>query len=206
MAIKIAELDFGMGNIRSLQKAFEYLGHTVQIVKDADQASGADMILLPGDGAFGKAMENMRKLGFDQVVRDAIFQGKPVLGVCIGFQVLFENSDEFETTEKGYGVFPGNITRFPENQNLEVPHMGWNNVSFSKPSPLFNKISGEAFFYFVHSYRHNGIHQNALGVSDYGGEFTCIVQKDNVLGLQFHPEKSYLPGLQLLQNYMEMIQ
>jgi len=199
---KIVELDFGMGNIRSLQKAFEHVGAKVDVVTTPEKILSADVLLIPGDGAFGRAMENIKTAEFLEPIQEFIKTGKPVFGVCIGFQILFEKSLEYNTPESGFGVFPGEITRF-DSTELSIPHMGWNTLHITGASKILKGLHEKEYFYFVHSYRYAGIHENAVGVSDYGGQFTAVVEKENVVGVQFHPEKSHAAGLKLITNFLE---
>lgn len=201
-----------MGNIRSLQKAFEYLGQEVEVIQTPDKIREADAILIPGDGAFGMAMSNIRKQGFYEPVREFIESGKAALGVCIGFQILFESSPEFQTKEPGFGYFSGPVEKFPEhglhNEKLTIPHMGWNKLDqpSGSRSLLLKGVPEGSYFYFVHSYRVDGVHADATGTADYGGPFTAVVERENLFGVQFHPEKSDIPGLQVLKNFMEHVQ
>jgi len=197
---KIVELDFGMGNIRSLQKAFEFLGKNVSVIQRPDSIAQADALLIPGDGAFGQAMENIKQAGFYEAIMDFVKTGKPVLGICIGFQILFHSSEEFDYTGTGLDIFPGRIEKFT-SRDLIIPHMGWNKVAWEKPTRLNKDIPQESYFYFVHSYRYGKIHEYATGTAQYDGRFTAVIEKDNVYGVQFHPEKSYRMGLQLLKNF-----
>lgn len=201
---KIVELDFGMGNIRSLQKAFEYFGQPVEVITHPELIVGADALLIPGDGAFGMAMENLKSSGLHEAVCEFVKTGKPVLGICIGFQLLFESTREFDYKGSGLDFLKGKISRFPEEE-LTVPHMGWNQVKWLQEHPLIAGVPDLSWFYFVHSYRLAGRHPAALGVAEYGGPFTAVVTHENITGLQFHPEKSYLAGLRILENFTEMI-
>lgn len=204
--LRIVELDFGMGNIRSLQKAFEHLGFPVTVSDSADQVNKADILLLPGDGAFGKAISELKSRKLYSTVEKFLHSGKPVLGICIGFQILFSTSEEFGSHE-GFGFFPGHISRFPlhtaQGDKYPVPHMGWSQIKFERKSPLFDRIT-DHYFYFVHSYRYSGVHENALASGEYTDIFTAIVQKGNVFAVQFHPEKSHTTGLSLLKNFMNI--
>ncbi len=217
------ELDFGMGNIRSLQKAFEYLGQPVEVISTPEKIEQADALLIPGDGAFGMAMANIRKQGFYEPVLDFIKKGKPVLGVCIGFQILFESSEEFDTLEKGFGCFSGRVEKFPATASpdtleegdtpVTIPHMGWNRLYYREPAEKHEKedvltrgIPNGSYFYFVHSYRIGGVHPHAAAYGSYAGKFTAIVEKDNLFGVQFHPEKSDIYGLRILKNFVEYVQ
>lgn len=201
---KIVELDFGMGNIRSLQKAFEYINADITVSSDYHIAQKADVLVLPGDGAFAKAMLELRRLHLLDVILEFIAKKKPILGICIGFQILFSNSHEFQK-ELGINFFEGALQRFHGDKNNKVPHIGWNPVHFSHSSRLQNNIPNQAFFYFVHSYRVAGRHSYATATSHYGGEFTAIVEKENVFAAQFHPEKSHANGLQFLKNFLKEI-
>jgi glutamine amidotransferase len=201
---EIVELDFGMGNIRSLQKAFEHLGQRVQVIRQPDMIANADAMIIPGDGAFGQAMENIRSSGFYDAVREFVKSGKPVLGICIGFQILFENSQEFNYPGKGLAFFEGNIAKFNTEQ-LIVPQIGWNKVEWTRKTKFNQGIENESYFYFVNSFRFAGQHEYATGISDYGGKFTSVIEKDNIYGVQFHPEKSHKNGLKLLENFVGII-
>jgi len=200
----ILELDFGMGNIRSLQKAFEHVGANVDVVGNPDKFRDADAIIIPGDGAFGAAMENLKACGFVEPIHEFIKSGKPVLGVCIGFQLLFEDSEEFATDQKGLSVFNGTIKKF-EDENLSIPHMGWNKLSIPNESRILNNIKNNQYFYFVHSYCLPGTHPNSVGQCNYGIDFTAAVERDNVFAVQFHPEKSHAAGLHLIENFIEVV-
>jgi glutamine amidotransferase len=201
---RIVELDFGMGNIRSLQKAFESFGQNVEVIKTPEKISTADAVVIPGDGAFGKAMDNIKSSGFYDSILEFIKSGKPVLGICIGFQILFQNSEEFGYKGNGFSIMEGNVQKFT-SKTLNIPHMGWNIVEWTKKSPLTHDIPDRSYFYFVHSYRISGNHPNAIGLSEYDGKFTAAVQKENIYGVQFHPEKSHNRGLQLLKNFVDLI-
>jgi len=203
-APKIVELDFGMGNIRSLQKAFEFLGKKVDIITNPEPVAKADALLIPGDGAFGQAMDNIRKEGFFDAINEFIRSGKPVLGICIGFQILFKSSEEFNYQGKGLEVFQGEIEKF-KSREIVIPHMGWNQVLWSKATRINKGIPDRSYFYFVHSFRYGNTHPLAVGVTEYDGRFTSVIEKDNVYGVQFHPEKSFRMGLKLLENFIGLI-
>lgn len=203
--LKIVELDFGMGNIRSLQKAVEHIGYEIKVSDQASDVSTADVLLLPGDGAFGKAVSELKERGLYDETEKFLYSGKPVLGICIGFQILFESSDEFGS-QKGFGFLPGHIAKFPrENaagERFPVPHMGWSQIIIEKNDPLFESIT-DKYFYFVHSYRLHGNHETTLATCNYTDTFTAVARKNNVYAVQFHPEKSHATGLQLLRNFMK---
>lgn len=204
----IAIVDYGMGNLHSVSKAVERLGYEALVTGDADAILGADGVLLPGVGAFGDAMEHLRATGLDAVVRKAAAGGKPLLGICLGMQLLFGESEEHGRNE-GLGILPGKAVRFAAGApgggdgSLKVPHMGWNRLEFLQPdSPLLAGLE-EGHVYFVHSY--HVLPERAgdlLAVTDYGHPVTAIVGRDNVYGMQFHPEKSGELGMALLRNFL----
>ena len=197
-------IDFKMGNLRSVEKAFQHLGFEARISQDPKDIPGASHLVLPGDGAFGKSMEHIRDMGFEQPVRDWIESGKPFLGICVGFQLLFESSVEMGA-HKGLSLFAGDVPKFPPGR--KIPHMGWNQVDWKYRSPLVEGIDDGAWFYFVHSYYARPSRaQDVLGVSDYGMEFAAVVGDDEhrCYAVQFHPEKSQESGLRLLKNFASM--
>ena len=196
----IAIIDYGMGNLRSVQKAFEYLGYEAVITDEVAVIAQASHVILPGVGAFEDAMKRIRETGLDQALMAAVEGGKPVLGICLGMQMMFEYSEENGYFE-GLGLFPGTIIRFNEC-GLKIPHMGWNSLSFPKESPLFKGIDDGSFVYFVHSY-YAAKCNDILATTDYGAELTAAVAKDNIMGCQFHPEKSGEVGLNILKAFCE---
>ncbi|MEW6731100.1 MAG: imidazole glycerol phosphate synthase subunit HisH [Acidobacteriota bacterium] len=196
----IAIIDYGVGNLRSVEKAFAAVGVEVEISAEPTRLACAHALVLPGVGAFGDAINCLRARGFDELVYKAAAAGKPLLGICVGYQMLFDESDEFGQ-HKGLGLLPGRVVRFPET-DLHVPHIGWNKVHHYHPHPLLTNIPDGAFFYFVHSYYVTlATDEYTLGVTDYGLKFAAIAGRDNILGVQFHPEKSQQAGLQLLKNF-----
>ncbi len=202
---KIVELNFGMGNIRSLQKAFEYLGEDVVVSGDYRDIADAYALLLPGDGAFGKAMSELKRLGMVDAVMEFHAKERPILGVCIGFQILFDTSTEFGD-HKGFGFVPGAVERFPDS--VVTPHMGWNNtVRSGGKSRLMENIPDGASFYYVHSYRFAGENAFTRAVAEYAGNFTSILEhpEKNLYATQFHPEKSHKDGLAVLRNFLDTI-
>lgn len=205
---KIVELNFGMGNIRSLQKAFEYLGENVLVSENPEDILDAYAILLPGDGAFGRAVEEIKDRKMLDKIIEFYEKGRPILGVCIGFQILFSSSTEFGNQE-GLAFFEGKIDRFPNS--VITPHMGWNNTFINENNPneslLMKGIETGAYFYYVHSYRYEGVHKYASAISDYAGSFTSILEdpEKNLYATQFHPEKSHEDGLKVLKNFLEAI-
>ncbi|MFZ5595413.1 MAG: imidazole glycerol phosphate synthase subunit HisH [Bacillota bacterium] len=195
----IAIIDYGMGNLRSVEKGFEKVGAKVGIVKDPEEIGRAKGVVLPGVGAFADAMANLKKSGMDVAVRRAVDEGKPFLGICLGLQLLFEASEEWGHS-KGLGILPGMVRRLPEG--LKVPHMGWNQVRVRRAHPIFSDIPDNSSFYFVHSYYVDPEEDSVkCGVTDYGTEFTSAVARNNVIAIQFHPEKSSTLGLRLLRNF-----
>ncbi len=197
-------IDFKMGNLRSVEKAFLHLGFEARISQDPADIETASHLVLPGDGAFGRSMEHIAAMGFEQPVRAWIAAGRPFLGICVGFQLLFERSDEMGE-HKGLGIVPGNVQKFPPGR--KIPHMGWNQVDWKRPSPLVDGIGDGAWFYFVHSYYAKPSRErDVLGVTDYGMEVAAVVGDDEkkAYAVQFHPEKSQAAGLKLLENFANM--
>ena len=195
-------IDYGIGNLRSLQKAFEAAGVEVERTGDPAAVARAERLVLPGVGAFGACADELRGRGLDGPVLDAVERGVPLLGVCVGMQLLFDASEE-RGTHAGLGLLPGRVVRFEEGEErLKVPHMGWNRLDAQREHPLLDGLAADAFVYFVHSY-----HAEAADASDvlasatYGKPFPAIVGRGNVAGAQFHPEKSGPAGLRLLRNF-----
>ena len=194
----IAIIDYGMGNLRSVQKAFEYLGFEAVITDDAAVVAAADRVVLPGVGAFEDAMNRLRETGLDQAFLNAAHAGKPVLGICLGMQMMFEQSEE-NGLHDGLGLFPGKVTRL-EDHGLKIPHMGWNTLR-TRPSPLFDE-GDDACVYFVHSYCVAEVSDDFTAATcDYGQTFTAAVCRGNVMATQFHPEKSGGAGLRMLRRF-----
>ncbi len=199
----VCELNFGMGNIRSLQKAFEHLGQPVQVTDRADDIIKADAVLLPGDGAFGRAMSELQRLEMVEAVREFHQAQKPILGICIGFQLLFDSSNEFGS-HKGLGFLNGGLRRL-DAPGKPVPHMGWSETRFVNAGRLNQGIPEKVYFYYVHSFCVPGVHDSATAASNYGEDFTAVVEKDNLFGTQFHPEKSQRWGLKILENFISIL-
>lgn len=197
----IIVVDYGMGNLRSVSKAFEIQGFKISVTNNPNDIATADGLVLPGVGAFGDCIANLKKGNLIEPIKEFINRGKPFLGICLGLQALFEESEESKS-EKGLGIFSGRVVKFPANRGLKVPHMGWNQISFDKKPKLLSGIPENTWFYFVHSYyvstQNSGLN---LVKSDYGIEFTAAVEKDNVFACQFHPEKSSDSGLKILKNF-----
>lgn len=200
----VAIVDYGMGNLHSVSKAVERLGYECLVTGDAGEILAADSVILPGVGAFGDAMEQLRSTGLDLVVKEAAANGQPVLGICLGMQLLFSSGEEHGAHE-GLALLPGSVVRFAPRDGYKVPHMGWNKLSFLQPqSPLLEDLE-EGHVYFVHSY-HALVETESdlLAVTDYGFPVTAVVGRDNVFGMQFHPEKSGELGVKLLRNFLKL--
>lgn len=203
----ISIVDYGMGNLRSVSKAFETQGFEVSVTSSPDEISNADGLVLPGVGAFGECMANLNRLGLVEPIKEFIDSGKPFLGICLGYQVLFDSSEESPGVS-GLGHFRGKVVRFPDfgDKRIKVPQMGWNRINFEPGSPVLNNIAEGTWFYFVHSY-YVKPENNGLGVisSNYGIDFAAAVVKDNIFACQFHPEKSGQQGLELVKNFAKLI-
>lgn len=202
----IAVVDYKAGNLTSVQRALEYLGHPCVITDRPSEVSQAERIVFPGVGAAGTAMANLRDLGLDRAVCRAIGDGKPFLGICLGFQILFDYSHEDDT--HCLGVLPGEVVRFPADMRdangerpLKVPEMGWNHVVFKEDHPVWRHVPGGSEFYFVHSYYPEAGDDVACAWTTYGISYTCGVARGSLVAFQFHPEKSGRPGLRLLDNF-----
>ena len=207
----IAVIDYGMGNLRSVSKALESLGAEVCVTDKPTDLEKAKKVILPGVGAFPAAMRELKSRGLDSAIQQAVRSGKPYLGICLGLQLLFEESDEGGSKSRGLGLLPGRVSGFPvesKNGALKVPHMGWNQVRRGKATgdcPLLKDVPEESFFYFVHSYY--GVPKDSGIVAletDYGVRFASMVWKENLYATQFHPEKSQVLGLKLLKRFLEL--
>jgi glutamine amidotransferase len=200
----IAIIDYQMGNLRSVQKGFERVGHTATVTADADAILSADKIVLPGVGAFEDAMSELRRRELVEPIRQAVDRGTPFLGICLGLQLLFDVGYEGGVHE-GLGILPGKVVRFEIPKQFKVPHMGWNRVSIVKPAPILAGIDEGSFFYFVHSYYVAPDESACVALqTDYSEPFCSMVWHDNVFATQFHPEKSQQQGLQILKNFAEL--
>ena len=202
----ISIVDYGMGNLRSVSKAFETQGYAAHITSSPDEIRNANGLVLPGVGAFGECMANLERLGLVEPIKEYISSGRPFLGICLGFQILFETSEESPGVS-GLGHFKGKVVRFPDfgEKRIKVPQMGWNRINFQPGSPVLNNIPEGTWFYFVHSY-YVKPESNGLSVitSNYGIEFAAAVEKDNIFACQFHPEKSGQQGLELVKNFARL--
>ena len=195
----IAVIDYGMGNLRSVQKAFEFLGFAAEIIEEPARLRDATHLVLPGDAAFGDAMRNLRSAGWDQAITEGIAAEKPFLGICVGLQLMFATSEEMGQ-HTGLDLFAGRCRRFPAAER--VPQIGWNQISVQQPCAILDGIEEGSFFYFVHSYYVEADKaEESVAVTDYGLTYTSIAARDNVFGVQFHPEKSQKVGLRLLANF-----
>jgi imidazole glycerol-phosphate synthase subunit HisH len=194
-------IDYGMGNLRSVEKALAAVGGHPVISGDPEAVRKAARLILPGVGAFGDAMRNLRQKGMDSAIQDAVKSGKPLLGLCLGLQLLFTHSEEFGSHE-GLCLIPGRVLKFSD-PGLRVPHVGWNQIEGIQPNPLLEGISDGSYFYFVHSYYVEPDRgDDILRWTDYGHRFCSIACRDNVWGAQFHPEKSQDTGKKLLSNFL----
>jgi glutamine amidotransferase len=199
MTARICILDYGMGNLRSVEKALEHVGATATISSDAETVRTADGVILPGVGAFPKAMERVRELGLDNLIAERRDSGVPILGICLGLQLLFDSTTELGGAS-GIGLLPGGVDELKAD-GLKVPHIGWSPVRWEKESRLAEGIESETPFYFVHSFAPSPDPGDLLGSAAYGARFACAAERDNVFGVQFHPEKSSAAGLRLLSNF-----
>jgi glutamine amidotransferase len=201
----IAVVDYGMGNRRSVQKALEHVGAQATITAEHEQLRAAGGLVVPGVGAFPRAMQNVQQLGLSGLLREAAGDGKPLLGICLGMQLLFEGSAEIEPTA-GLALLPGTVTRL-QTDGLRVPHIGWNEVRLERGSSLTAGLApGGRPFYHVHSLAARPARaQDIVGTTEYGERFATIVQRENVFGVQFHPEKSSADGLAMLANFVGVV-
>lgn len=197
----IAIIDYGAGNLRSVKKAFNHLKQDTIIADTPDDLNKADKVVLPGVGAFGSAIEKLRETGFYEATYDWLYENKPFLGICLGMQMLFEESLESEDT-RGLGIFKGKCPRFKEGK---VPQMGWNQINIIRESPLLEGIKDKSFFYFLHGYYVEAADTGTvIATTDYFINYTSMIQKENIFGVQFHPEKSGQAGLKMLSNWLEI--
>ncbi len=199
----VSIIDYGAGNLMSVKKALDFIGAENEVTMDKNKIKNASHIILPGVGSFGDAMASMAERDLVDTVRETALSGKPFLGICLGLQLLFAESDESPNV-KGLGVLDGKISLIPKKDGLKVPHMGWNSVEIKNNSGIFKNIPNNSYFYFVHSYYLNSANESEVaGVAQYGTEIQCAVEKGNLCATQFHPEKSGEIGLQLLKNFLD---
>lgn len=200
----LAIIDYQMGNLRSVQKGFEKMGHAAAITSDPATLAKADKLVLPGVGAFGDAIAELRRRDLVGPIRDAIADGKPFLGICLGLQMLFDVGYE-DGEHEGLGIIPGEVRRFDVPPEYKVPHMGWNRVHLKRRPPIFAGVEDDSHFYFVHSY-YVAPKDDAVvsGIASYPNPFCAMIWRDNLFATQFHPEKSQSVGLQVLKNFAEL--
>lgn len=199
--LQIAIIDYDAGNLKSVEKAFAYLGKKTFITRDENEILQADRVVLPGVGAFGDAMEKLNRYGLVEVIKKSVKSGQPFLGICLGLQLLFEQSEESPGV-KGIGILQGEVVRFPAVNGLKIPHIGWNSLDIQKDAALFEGISKEAYVYFVHSYYLRACNKNEVAATtEYGVKFDASIERGNLFACQFHPEKSGEVGLAILKNF-----
>jgi len=202
----IGIVDYNMGNLASVINAFEIQGAKIVVESDPSKLQNYEKLILPGVGAYADAMEHLKENGMDEAVKAYAMTGKPLLGICLGMQLLFESSEEFGETE-GLGLIEGKVVSFDESKfdhKLKVPHMGWNEMFKQKDMPLFDGLDKEFYLYFVHSFHAVCDDQYAIGKTYYGYEFVSAVNKDNIYGIQPHPEKSHENGLKIIENFIKL--
>ena len=200
----VAIIDYGAGNLMSVKKALDFIGAESEITMDKAKIESASHVILPGVGSFGDTMESMKSRGLVDTVKSAALSGKPFLGICLGLQLLFSESDESKGVN-GLSLLNGKISSIPKDMGLKVPHMGWNSVSVKQSDGIFKGIPDDSYFYFVHSYYLNGADDaDIAATSQYGVEIQCAVQSGNLCAVQFHPEKSGSIGLKLLKNFLAL--
>jgi glutamine amidotransferase len=202
----IALLDYGSGNLRSVQKALQKVGADVQLATRPEEMRDARAVVLPGVGAFDDCINAMKRQGLFEAVGGFICTGRPFLGICVGYQALFEHSQEFNSRAAGLGVFAGKVVRFADQPGLKIPQMGWNRLELLKRDcPLYRGVADGSFVYFVHSYFPRPADEAIVATrTDYGGPFASSIWKDNVFATQFHPEKSQAIGLKILENFVAL--
>lgn len=200
----IAIIDYDAGNLKSVEKALQYLGEECIVTRDKEKLLKADKIILPGVGAFGDAMEKLHKFELVDVIHKLVKENKPFLGICLGLQLMFESSEEGPGV-KGLGLLPGKIVKFPEKEGFKIPHMGWNSIDVKEGSRLFKGVSNNSYVYFVHSYYLQAENENDVAATtEYITHVHASVEHDNIFACQFHPEKSADVGLRILKNFCEL--
>lgn len=200
----IAILDYDAGNIKSVEKALEYLGQDVRITKDREEILSSERVILPGVGSFGDAMRRLCEYKLDQVIYDVVESGKPFLGICLGLQLLYESSEESPGIH-GLGILKGRICRIPDTPGLKIPHMGWNSLKIREGATLFQGLEDNPYVYFVHSYYLKADHEEEVAATtEYAALIHASVERNHVFACQFHPEKSSAVGLKILKNFIEV--
>lgn len=198
----IAIIDYDAGNIKSVEKALQYLGEETCVTRNPEEILAAEKVILPGVGAFGDAMQKLHQYGLVEVIKEVVNRRKPLLGICLGLQLLFESSEESPGVE-GLGILKGKIVRFPEDAGVKIPHVGWNSLQYPNSGRLFANVPENAFVYFVHSYYLKAEDPQIVTASAwYGTQIHASVEKDQVFACQFHPEKSSETGLRILKNFV----
>lgn len=198
----IAIIDYDAGNIKSVEKALQYLGEETCVTRDPEEILAAEKVILPGVGAFGDAMQKLHQYGLVEVIKEVVNRRKPILGICLGLQLLFESSEESPGVE-GLGILKGKIVRFPEDAGVKIPHVGWNSLQYPNSGRLFANVPENSFVYFVHSYYLKAEDPQIVTASAwYGTQIHASVEKDQVFACQFHPEKSSETGLRILKNFV----
>ena len=200
----VSIIDYDAGNIKSVEKAVKYLGEEVVITRDKDVILSSEKVILPGVGAFGDAMGKLKDYNLVQTIYDVVEKNTPFLGICLGLQLLFENSDETPGVA-GLGILKGDIIKIPVKEGMKIPHMGWNSLNIKEGATLFQGIEENPYVYFVHSYYLKAKNENEVAATtEYGVEIHASVEKDNLFACQFHPEKSGGVGLQILKNFLKL--
>ncbi|MEN3034000.1 MAG: imidazole glycerol phosphate synthase subunit HisH [Aquificaceae bacterium] len=199
--MKLGVLNYGAGNVGSVLNSLSAISVDAKVISEPKEIATLDALVVPGVGAFSKAINNLRASGLDRAIVEFVKDGGYYLGICLGLQILFEESLEFEKSE-GLKLIKGKVIKLPDSQKL--PHIGWNSVKILKKSLLFEGIEDLSYFYFVHSYRANTSKEHVIATSFYGEEFPSAIEKDNIFAVQFHPEKSDIKGLKLLKNFVEI--
>ena len=202
----IALLDYGAGNLRSVEKALRYVGGDVRLVQSPDGMKDASAVVLPGVGAFDDCVNAMQRQELLEASREFINTGRPFLGICVGYQAMFERSEEFDSRAAGLGLFKGSVVRFPDGQGLKIPQIGWNQIEIVKPEcPIFQGVENGSYVYFVHSYYPQTEDDSITACrTTYGVDFASAVWRDNIFATQFHPEKSQKVGLKILENFVKL--
>ncbi|MGN0379089.1 MAG: imidazole glycerol phosphate synthase subunit HisH [Butyrivibrio sp.] len=200
----IAVIDYDAGNIKSVEKALDYIGEKCVVTRDRKLIEQADKVILPGVGAFGDAMHRLNEYGLTETIHNVTDKGKPFLGICLGLQLLFESSEESEGVA-GLGILPGKIIRFPEDKGYKVPQIGWNSLDIKAGATLFKNVPNQSYVYFVHSYYLKAADEGIVAATtEYAAHVDASVEKDNIFACQFHPEKSGRVGLEILKNFAEI--